>query len=62
MRASQQTERDIAQIAGAGLNFVRIPVPFWAIETVEGEPYLEGVAWKYFLKCASLLLTGRHTT
>jgi glucan 1,3-beta-glucosidase len=46
-----QTEEDFAQIAGAGLNWVRISLPFWAIETYEGEPYLEGVAWTYFLKC-----------
>ncbi|ORY26176.1 glycoside hydrolase superfamily [Naematelia encephala] len=44
------TERDFAEIASAGLNWVRIPVPFWAIETWDGEPYLEGVAWQYILK------------
>lgn len=44
------TEYDFAAIAGAGLNWVRIPIPFWAIETQPGEPYLEGVAWEYFLK------------
>ena len=27
------TEEDLAQIAGAGLNWVRLPVPFWAVET-----------------------------
>lgn len=40
------TEQDIAQIAGAGLNWVRLPIPFWAIETWEGEPFLERVSWK----------------
>ncbi|QRW00896.1 Cellulase (glycosyl hydrolase family 5 protein) [Ceratobasidium sp. AG-Ba] len=44
------TEEDFAQIAGAGLNWVRIPIPFWAIEVYPGEPFLEGVVWKYFLK------------
>ncbi|THU78854.1 glycoside hydrolase family 5 protein [Dendrothele bispora CBS 962.96] len=44
------TEKDIAQIAGSGLNFLRIPIPFWAIETYEGEPYLEKTAWTYLLK------------
>lgn len=44
------TERDIAQIAGAGLNWVRLPVPFWAIETWPGEPFLEKVCWQYILK------------
>lgn len=48
-----QTEQDIAEIAGAGLNWIRLPLPFWAIETIEGEPYLEGVAWNYFLKSVS---------
>ncbi|CAE6377307.1 unnamed protein product [Rhizoctonia solani] len=44
------TEEDFAQIAGAGLNWVRIAIPYWAIETAPGEPFLEGVCWKYFLK------------
>ncbi|KAF9555816.1 glycoside hydrolase family 5 protein [Agrocybe pediades] len=44
------TEQDIAEIAGAGLNFIRIPIPFWAIETWEGEPYLAKTSWKYFLR------------
>ena len=44
-------------IAGAGLNWIRVPVPFWAIEAwsdvgvdqngqTQGEPYLPKVAWK----------------
>ena len=51
------TEEDIAQIAGAGLNWVRLPIPFWAIEKwddvgVDGsgakvtEPFLVRVCWK----------------
>jgi aryl-phospho-beta-D-glucosidase BglC (GH1 family) len=44
------TEEDFAQIAAAGLNHVRIPLPFWAIETMGNEPFLKGTAWKYFLK------------
>ncbi|CAE6445133.1 hypothetical protein ACGC1H_004946 [Rhizoctonia solani] len=44
------TEEDFAQIAGAGLNWVRIAIPYWAIEVAPGEPFLAGVAWKYFLK------------
>ncbi|KZP22688.1 glycoside hydrolase family 5 protein [Athelia psychrophila] len=43
------TEKDIAQIAGAGLNWIRVPIPYWAIETWEGEPFLEGVSWKYIV-------------
>lgn len=46
MLALEQTERDFAEIAGAGLNFVRIPVPYWMIEVRQGEPFLEGTAFK----------------
>ena len=45
-----KTEEDFAQIAGAGLSWVRIPFPFWGIETRYDEPFLPKVAWKYFLK------------
>ncbi|KAJ7134035.1 glycoside hydrolase family 5 protein [Mycena crocata] len=55
------TEKDIAQIAGAGLNWVRVPIPFWAVSTwadvgragdgsVVSEPFLEGVCWKYIVR------------
>lgn len=45
------TEVDFARIVGSGLNWIRLPVPFWMIETYEGEPFLEGVAWQYFVQC-----------
>lgn len=41
-----QTEKDFAEIAGAGLNFVRIPIPYWVIEVRDNEPFLGGTAWK----------------
>ncbi len=44
------TEQDFANIAGAGLNWVRLPIGFWALETYANEPFLEGVAWEYVLK------------
>ncbi|KIM40964.1 glycoside hydrolase family 5 protein [Hebeloma cylindrosporum] len=44
------TEQDFAEIAGAGLNWVRIPLGFWAIETINDEPFLVGTSWSYFLK------------
>lgn len=44
------TEQDFAQIAGAGLNWVRISIPYWFLETYEGEPYLEQVGWPYFVR------------
>ncbi|KAJ7599796.1 glycoside hydrolase family 5 protein [Mycena floridula] len=46
-------EQDIAEIAGAGLNWVRVPIPFWAIETWPGEPFLERTSWTYFLRLVS---------
>ncbi|KAJ2922822.1 hypothetical protein H1R20_g14279, partial [Candolleomyces eurysporus] len=44
------TEKDIAEIAGAGLNWVRLPIPFWAIETWPGEPFLAKTSWKYIIR------------
>lgn len=44
------TEQDFAAIAGAGLNYVRIPLGYWAIETRPGEPFLAKTSWTYFLK------------
>ncbi|KAJ8481292.1 hypothetical protein ONZ45_g15358 [Pleurotus djamor] len=44
------TESDFAEIAAAGLNWVRIPLGFWALETVDDEPFLKGTSWTYFLK------------
>ncbi|KAG7085336.1 hypothetical protein E1B28_002902 [Marasmius oreades] len=44
------TEKDFAEIAAAGLNYVRLAVPYWAIEVRSGEPFLPKVAWKYFIK------------
>ncbi|SGY89872.1 BQ5605_C039g11774 [Microbotryum silenes-dioicae] len=44
------TEKDFAEVAGAGLNWVRIPIPWWIIEVWDGEPFLANVGWTYFLK------------
>ena len=44
------TEEDFAQIAAAGMNWIRLPVPFWAVETIPSEPFLEGVAFNYMLQ------------
>ncbi|KAG6814282.1 hypothetical protein H0H92_013407 [Tricholoma furcatifolium] len=44
------TELDFAQIAGAGLNYVRIPIGYWAIEVRDDEPFLPQVSWTYLLK------------
>ena len=47
---SRQTEKDFAEIAAAGLNWVRLPVPFWIVEVYDDEPFLANVGWSYFLK------------
>ncbi|KAF9525007.1 glycoside hydrolase superfamily [Crepidotus variabilis] len=44
------TEDDIAAIAAAGLNWVRLPVPFWAIDIWDDEPFLARTSWKYILQ------------
>ena len=40
------TEQDIAEMAGAGLNWIRLPIPYWAIDDWPGEPFLAKVSWK----------------
>jgi aryl-phospho-beta-D-glucosidase BglC (GH1 family) len=37
-------------MAGAGLNWIRLPIPYWAIEVWPGEPFLPRVSWKYILR------------
>ncbi|KDQ56457.1 glycoside hydrolase family 5 protein [Jaapia argillacea MUCL 33604] len=44
------TEQDFAEIAGAGLNWIRLPIPFWCIDTWNNEPFLAKVSWKYILR------------
>lgn len=44
------TEQDIAEIAGAGLNWIRVPIPFWAIDKWDDEPFLARTCWKYILR------------
>ncbi|RXW21154.1 hypothetical protein EST38_g4705 [Candolleomyces aberdarensis] len=44
------TEKDIAQIAGAGLTWVRLPIGFWAVEAFPGEPFLAKTSWNYIIR------------
>lgn len=54
------TEQDIAEIAGAGLNWIRLPIPFWAVEvwdnvgtlngTAVAEPFVARMCWGYILQ------------
>ena len=36
------TQDDFNQIAAAGLNHVRIPIGYWAISPLDGDPYVQG--------------------
>ncbi|KAK2806385.1 exo-1,3-beta-glucanase [Onygenales sp. PD_10] len=36
------TQGDFSQIAAAGLNHVRIPIGYWAVAPLKGEPYVQG--------------------
>ncbi|CAG8563170.1 7858_t:CDS:2 [Ambispora gerdemannii] len=44
------TEEDFAEIAKLGLNHVRIPLGFWAVEVASDEPYVPKLSWNYLLK------------
>lgn len=36
------TQDDFTQIAAAGLNHVRIPIGYWAVAPLDGDPYVQG--------------------
>jgi glucan 1,3-beta-glucosidase len=36
------TQDDFHQIARAGMNHVRIPIGYWAVSSLPGEPYVDG--------------------
>ena len=36
------TEADITAIAAAGLNHIRIPIGYWAVAPIDGDPYVQG--------------------
>lgn len=36
------TQDDFVQIARAGLNHVRIPIGYWAVAPIPGDPYVQG--------------------
>lgn len=48
--ASFITESTFADIAAAGLDHVRIPFNYWAVEKYDDEPYVERVSWRYLLR------------
>lgn len=36
------TEKDVQDIANYGLNFMRIPIGYWAFDTMNDDPYVQG--------------------
>ncbi|PKS07207.1 hypothetical protein jhhlp_005809 [Lomentospora prolificans] len=44
------TEDDFKAIADAGLDHLRIPFSYWAVQTYEGDPYVPNVSWRYLLR------------
>ena len=43
------TRRDFRRIAKAGLNHVRLPIGYWSVSPIPGEPYKQG-AYEFFGK------------
>lgn len=48
--ASFVTEQTFADIAAAGLDHVRIPFGYWAVQTYEGDSFLFRTSWRYLLR------------
>ncbi|KAF3761513.1 family 5 glycoside hydrolase, partial [Cryphonectria parasitica EP155] len=44
------TESTFAEIADAGLDHVRIPYSYWAVQTYDDDPYLFRTSWRYLLR------------
>jgi glucan 1,3-beta-glucosidase len=44
------SKKDFANIRAAGFDHVRIPYPYWAVETYPGDPYVPKIAWRYLLR------------
>ncbi|KAK4463813.1 glycoside hydrolase superfamily [Cladorrhinum samala] len=44
------TENTFKEIADAGLDHVRIPFSYWAVQTYDGDPYLFRTSWRYLLR------------
>lgn len=45
------TEADFASFKSAGLNHVRLPIGYWALDIKNGEPWVAG-SWDYVVKAA----------
>ena len=47
--ASWIQESDFSEMAGYGINFVRIPLGYWSVSPLSGDPYVQG-AYDYLSK------------
>lgn len=43
-------KQSFIDIKNAGLDHVRIPFPYWAVTTYDGDPYVAKVCWRYLLR------------
>ncbi|PKS11520.1 hypothetical protein jhhlp_003285 [Lomentospora prolificans] len=44
------TESTFKEIADAGLDHVRIPFSYWAVEVYDDDPYVHRTSWRYLLR------------
>ena len=44
------TKQTFEDIKNAGLDHVRIPYPYWLVQTYDGDPYVKGIGWRYLLR------------
>lgn len=44
------TEDDFKKISQMGINHIRIPTGHWAVNPIEGEPFVPNLAWEYLLR------------
>ncbi|KAI1124545.1 glycoside hydrolase family 5 protein [Nemania abortiva] len=44
------TEQTFKEIQAAGLDHVRIPFSYWAVQTYDDDPYLFRISWRYLLR------------
>ncbi|OAQ78645.1 exo-beta-1,3-glucanase [Purpureocillium lilacinum] len=48
--ASFVTEDTFKAIAAAGMDHVRIPFSYWAVQVYDGDPYIFRTSWRYLLR------------
>lgn len=48
--ASFITENDFKMMKEAGMDHVRIPFGYWAVFSLEQDPYLANISWRYLLR------------